>query len=1048
MPTCPRCGRAAPDEAAFCSACGARLTGNGPAAAQARKTVTVIFADVSGFTALGERLDPESLQQVIARYFAEMRQVVARHGGSVEKLIGDAVMAVFGVPVLHEDDALRAARAALEMRDALEVLNEALAQQWDVRLQTHTGLNTGEVVVSDSADGGSLTYGDTVNVAQRLEAAAAPGEILVGSVTARLLQGVGRLTAVRPLRVKGKTDPVAAWRLLGIGEDERHTTGAAADLVGRDAELADLLTAYERVVAGRRPAMVTITGAAGIGKSRLARALVERLSDRAAVVAGRCLPYGEGITYWPLAEIVRRLAGRAEETAIAEAAGGGPEGQAIAERLVRVIGIATGGVPVEEAHWAARRLLEIRAAQRPLIVMIDDLHWAEPSLLDLVEHVVTLADEVPLLLICLARTELHDRRPTWFDHDGRTSELALGPLAPDDAATLLDQLTAGAGVEPIDASQLLETAEGNPFFLEQIVAMRAEPGDAATRTPASIHALLAARIDALPHAERAVIDRAAVEGRGFHRSAVAELLEPGERADLDVTLEALARRRLITPGAGELPGEAGYRFVHILVRDVAYELLPKAIRATLHERYAAWLDERAGARYEELVGYHLEQAHRLQSELRPSAGAERRSLAAGAARRLSAAGRAALDRGDLPAGVNLLERTAALLPPDDPARAPVLPELGLALVQLGLLPEAESLLIEAARSAAEYGDPLAEAHARTAQFFAVVQVQPEAAADDLSRRFDALQETFARASDDLGLARLWRARALVHWLNGNTAKAVSAWSRGERHARQAGDEQGRADALVWLSSAYSIGPTRVPVAIQRCERILEQLEYDRRSQALAMRALASLHAMAGRFDAARDLFARGQAIHDDLGVSMHAAAAHDEAFVARLAGDPATAEALLRPGCDYLQSRGERALLATTAGMLAEALLEQGQDAEASTYTDIAAEDAAPDDLAAQVLWRSVRARLLTRDGDPDEADRLSAEAVELAAKTDFVLDHADTLMARGEVLRAIGQPDGATRSFRKALELYDRKGNVVAAQRARRVVDERPAWRSAGRAR
>jgi len=1007
-----------------------------------------MFADVSGFTALGERLDPESLQQVMARYFAEMRQVVARHGGTVEKLIGDAVMAVFGVPVLHEDDARRAAHAALEMRNVLEDLNEALAVQWDVRLQTHTGLNTGEVVVSDSEDGGSLTYGDTVNVARRLEAAAAPGEILVGAVTARLLEGVGRLTALRPLRVKGKTDPVAAWRLLGIGEDDLRASVIATDLVGRDAELTDLLGIFERVVVQRRPAMVTITGPAGIGKSRLARALVGRLSDRAAVVAGRCLSYGEGITYWPLAEIVRRLAGRADQTAIAEAAGGGAEGEAIARRLVRAIGMAAGGVSSEEAHWAARRLLEIRAAQRPLIVVMDDVHWAEPTLLDLVEHVVTLAADVPLLILCLARPELHDRRPTWFGQDGRTSELALGPLPPDDAAALLEQLTAGAGVEPDDASRLLATAEGNPFFLEQIVAMRAEPGDAATRTPASIHALLAARVDALPHTERTVIDCAAVEGRGFHRSAVAELLDPGERADLDAALAALARRRLITPGAGELPGEAGYRFVHILVRDVAYELLPKSTRAELHERYAAWLDERAGARYEELVGYHLEQAHRLQSELRPSAGDERRALASGAARRLGAAGRAALERGDLPAGINLLERTAALLPPDDPARDPVLPELGLALVQLGLLPEAESLLIEAVRSAVENTDALAEAHARTAQFFAVVQVQPEAAADELSGRFDALQQTFARASDDVGLARLWRARALVHWLNGSTTKAAAAWSRGERHARQAGDEQGRADALVWLTSAYAIGPTRVSVAIPRCERILEQLEYNRHSQALAMRALASLRAMAGRFDTARDLFARSQAIHRDLGVSMHAAAAHDEARVARLAGDPAAAAALLRPGCEYLQSRGERALLATTAGMLADALLEQGLVAEAWTYMEIAAADSAPDDLAAQVLWRSVRARLQARDGDFDEADRLSAEAVELGGRTDFVLDHADAVMSRGEVLRAIGQPDAAARSYRKAFELYDRKGNVVAAQRARTVADEVPAWRSAGRAR
>jgi class 3 adenylate cyclase/tetratricopeptide (TPR) repeat protein len=1002
-----------------------------------------MFVDVSGFTSLGERLDPESLHQVMSRYFAEMHQVVERHGGLVEKVIGDGIMAVFGVPLLHEDDALRAARAALEMRDALEGLNDELSAKWDVRLQTHTGLNTGEVVVTETADGAAQTFGDTVNVAQRLEAAAAPGEILVGAVTARLLRGVGALTPIKPLRLKGKTAPVEASRLIAMGHDERRTAGTASDLVGRDEELAQLLATFDRVVAEGRPAMVTITGPAGIGKSRLARTLLDRLSDRAAVVAGRCLPYGEGITYWPIAEIVRRLAGRPEESAIAEAAGGGPEARTIGHRIARVVGIAPGGVAVEEAHWAVRRLLEIRAAQRPLIVVIDDIHWAEPTLLDLIEHVALLAGEVPMLVLCLARPELLDRRPGWSALGERTSELLLGPLADDDAAALLGRLTAGAGVAPPDVASVLETAEGNPFFLEQIVAMRAEPGDGQAQIPASIQALLAARVDALPHAERAVIDRAAVEGRAFHRSAVAELLPSEERSGLEAALGGLTRRQLVSPGAGELPGDAGYRFVHILVRDVVYELLPKATRAELHERYAAWLDERAGPRYEELVGYHMEQAHRWHSELRPRADGERRALAAGAARRLGAAGRAALDRGDLPAGVNLLERTSALLPTDDPARARVLPELGLALVQLGLLPDAETLLIEAARTAAERNDAVAEAHARTAQFFAVVQVQPEAAADDVSARFDTLRQIFSAASDDLGLARLWRARALVHWLSGSTARAVAAWSRGERHARQAGDEQGRADALVWLASAYCIGPTRVSLAIMRCERILEQLRSDRRSQALAMRSLAGLHGMAGRFDVAHDLFATAHAIHAELGVSMHAVVAHDEAYVALLAGDPANAEAVLRPGCDYLQARGERALLATTAGMLAHALVEQGRDADAWTYTDLAAEDAAPDDVAAQVLWRSVRARLLARDGAVDEPDRLSAEAVELAAQTDFVMDHGDALMARGEVLRALGRADAATTAFRTAFKLYQRKENVVSAERARAIADELPAWRA-----
>src|SRR6185295_16146267 len=301
-------------------------------------------------------------------------------------------------------------------------------------------------------------------------------------------------------------------------------------------------------------------------------------------------------------------------------------------------------------------------------------------------------------------------------------------------ALLFAELAAGTGIGAADAERVLATAEGNPFFLEQIVALRAGGG---AGTPPSIQALLAARIDALPPSERAVVDRAAVEGRGFHRSALAELLPAATRGRLDTALEGLTRRQLIRPGPGELPGEAGYRFVHILVRDVVYELLPKASRADLHERYAAWLEERAGPRYGELVGYHLEQAHRWHAELRPRAVAERRPLADHAAERLSAAADAALQRGDLPGGVNLLRRTAELLPADAPARAPVLPELALALVQLGELPEADQLLSEAIRVARERGDELAEAHARTAQFFALVQLEPDAAPGAISTHFQA-----------------------------------------------------------------------------------------------------------------------------------------------------------------------------------------------------------------------------------------------------------------------------------------------------------------------
>jgi class 3 adenylate cyclase/tetratricopeptide (TPR) repeat protein len=1048
MATCPRCGRAAAEGASFCSACGTRLPGDAPRATRARKTVTVLFADVSGFTSLSERLDPESLQQLMTRYFDAMRRIIGRHGGKVEKLIGDAIMAVFGVPVVHEDDALRAARAALEMEDALDELNEDLAERWDVRLQTHTGLNTGVVIVGSGAGGDEFTYGDTVNVAQRLESSAAPGEILVGSVTARLLDGVAELSSIAPLRLKGKAEPVRAWRLLSVDPDAQRANGSLSALVGRKAECAMLREAFDEVVESRTPQLVTILGPAGIGKSRLARAMVDAVGNRAEVVAGRCLPYGEGITYWPLAEIVRRLAGRAEERAIANAAGATPEATMIAERMVRVIGTAPGGVPIEEGHWAARRLFEIRAAKRPLVVLVDDLHWAETTLIELLEHVATFATGVPLLLVSLARPELLDRRPTWPGTGDRHTVIELGPLGADEAAALLGHLTAGAEVDPDDAARLLATAEGNPFFLEQIVAMRDEPGGERAEMPVGIHALLAARIDALPGAERAVIDRAAVEGRGFHRSALAELLHPADRPSLDASLEALTRRRLVRPGRGELPGEAGYHFSHILVRDVTYDLLPKSERADLHERYADWLDRRAGPRYAELVGYHYEQAHRWHAELRPRAAAERRGLADAAAERLTAAGRAALERGDLPGGVNLMERTAALLEAEDPRRAEILPELGLALVQCGQLPRAEAVLVEAMRVAADREETLGEAHARVAQFFALVQVDPEAAAHEMSVRFETLLHTFTAAADDLGLARLWRAQALVHWLPGRSQRAAAAWERSIRYAVRAGDEQGRADALAWLASAAMLGPMPVPRAINRCEAILRDLSSDRRSQGLTMRPLAALQAMAGRFDVARDLFAKVAAIEADLGVGMHAAAPQDEAIVHLLAGDPAAAEAVLRVGYEHLREMGERALLSTVAGLLARAVLEQNRDAEAEALTDVCEETAAPDDISACVLHRMVRAELRARKGALDDAEQLSLEAVELAERTDWLLDRADALMARGRVLRAAGDHDRSHGALYKAFELYTRKGNVVSANRARHAVDAVAPGPPAGRGR
>jgi len=1035
MRECPRCGRPAAPEARYCPACGTALAEPASPPARARKTVTVMFADVSGFTSLSERLDPESLEQVMTTYFTEMRGIVERHGGVVEKLIGDGFMAVFGVPVVHEDDALRAARAALDMRAALADLNAELGRHWDVHLRVHTGINTGEVVVGQGADDRPLTLGDTVNVAQRLESTAGPGEILIGPGTALLLRDAARLSQVASLRLKGKASPVEAWRLHGVGHDAEAARAPMHAFAGRRSELRLLRDTFDTVVASRRPAMVTVVGAAGVGKSRLTRELVDEISDRATVLVGRCLPYGEGITYRPLAEIVRRLTGFPDEAAIAALAGHGPEARRIAARVARVAGVDSGGVTVEESQWAVRRLFEIRAAQHPVIVVVDDIHWAEPTLLELLEHVWTFAGDVPLMAICIARPELVERHPHWGLIEGRGTVLSLGPLPEEDAAALLHRL-AGEDLEPAERDRLLATAEGNPFFLEQMVAMRAEPGAAADGPPATIQALLAARIDALPAAERAVLEVAAVEGRTFHRGAVRELLAGTPDADLDAHLDAhlgaLARRQLIRPGPGDLPGEPAYRFAHILVRDVAYGLTPKARRADLHERFAAWLESSAGSGHREIVGYHLEQAHRCHAELRPRADADRRPLATRAAQHLGAAGRTALDRGDLPAGVNLLDRAAGVLPPGDPERMRLLPDLGMALVQLGRLPHAERILVDAARDAEERDERVAHAHALTARFFAHVQVDSEAATAEFSERFESFLATFEEAGDDLGLARLWRAQALVHWLGCRAGDAETAWTRAVRHARRAGDEQARADAEVWIASAARDGPTPVPSAIARCKAILEQLRADRRSQALTLRPLASLHAMAGRFREARALIGEADAIVADLGMSMHAAGAEDAAFVALLAGDTAYAERALRDACARFEEMGERALLASQAGLLARTLGLQGRDDEALALTDTALAAAAADDLAAQMVILGVRAQLLARRGELATADRLSAEAVALSKQTDWLNEQGDAHRARADVLAASGHVEPSVASIRAALALYDRKGNVAQAREAR----------------
>jgi class 3 adenylate cyclase len=685
--SCPVCGKELPGEFPFCPFCGADLAVAPAAAREQRKVVTVLFCDVTGSTELGEKLDPEALRALLARYFERMKRIVEGHGGSVEKFIGDAVMAVFGVPSLHEDDALRAVRAAVEMRDAFP----------DLGFQGRIGVTTGEVVTGTEE---RLATGDALNVAARLQQAAQPGEILIGEETFRLTRDAVDVEAVEPLSLKGKAEPVAAYRLSSVHGEDAVVRQLDTPMVGRDTEIRRLRAAYEQAMLDPSCQLFTILGPAGVGKSRLAFEFLSSLED-ARVVRGRCLPYGEGITYWPVVEIVKQLPATAN----------GAKGTEVIAGLVGDTDIVTSSA---EIAWAFRNLLEAVASERPLVCVFDDVHWGEETFLDLVEHVADLSRDAPILLLCMARPELLDRRAGWAGGKVNATSVLLEPLAPEEADLMIDSL---AHLDPDLRERIREAAEGNPLFVEEMVSLVKESGDGNVTVPPTIQALLAARLDQLDPSDRDVLERGAVEGRVFHRGAV-QALSPNEVAMMD-RLTSLVRKELVRPDKPQFAGEDAFRFRHILIRDAAYDALPKGTRAELHERFADWLETNGAdlVELDEILGYHLEQAHLYRVQL-GTADEQGTELARRAATHIAAAARRSLVRGDTPAAIGLFERATALLPDDDPTRLRMLVSLGYALTDTGDWERAGVLLADAVRIAEVAGERLADGctHVRHAPY--------------------------------------------------------------------------------------------------------------------------------------------------------------------------------------------------------------------------------------------------------------------------------------------------------------------------------------------
>jgi class 3 adenylate cyclase/Pyruvate/2-oxoacid:ferredoxin oxidoreductase delta subunit/tetratricopeptide (TPR) repeat protein len=1075
---CPACGTESDAARRFCDACGASLVAP-PAptteTAEARKVVTIVFADLIGSTSLHERLDAESARHLMDRYYRALHTVVDAHAGTMLKLLGDGVLAAFGVPRVAENDAIRAVRAAVAIVEAVKglavtVREERSSSLMPNALSVRVAVNTGEVVVSpDNTD----IVGDPVNVAARLQQEARDGEVLIGESTRRLVGELVTLARYGDLALKGRVETVAAYRVVSL---ERPAGAAATAFVGRDEELHRLMAVYAAAVAARGARLALVLGSPGLGKSRLLAEFSHRVGERTTVLAAQVDAAG-GATFAPLARAIRRhlciddaSSGDALRAAVGAAV---PSDDTDHSRITSGITALLAGTPAapEETFFVVRRLLGGFAGPRPVVVAIDDLQWAEPLLLDLIEHLVQWTTGVPLLVLVAARPELRDVRPSLAAAGGLVADVVTLTGLDAGAATRLAANVIGAEALPAAvAGRVLATSEGNPLFLGELVRMLVNDGiltregDRWTTSvalsdldmPPTIHALLAARIERLRPEDRAVLERAAVVGRQFSRAAVAHLLPREAQDDLDARLAALRRSELIEPDAAWFLGEPALRFHHNLIRDAAYRRLLKGTRAEQHGRIADWIEARVGesVEYDEMIGWHLEQAHQHLRELGPI-DEHGRAFGERAARSLAAAGRRALARDDVPVAASLLGRALDRLDDADPTRADLALDWCEALLAAGNVGQAATAVTELGRW---IGDDarLRAWHTCLAGQLAVL-TEPQtlrttaeavaAAAAALAAAGDAAGEAKAHSVHALALVRLGKIGAGEAALD----RALAAARRGQDRRRANAVLAGAPLAALW-------GPSPVTRASGRCLDVVRVLRITQGApavEAVALRCQAVLEALRARSDAARRMIASSRSMVQELGITQRLLEADVFAgLIELLDGDAAAAERSLRSAYDGLRAHGLGIDAAQAAALLGRALLAQDRVEEAEALSHDS-EALAGDDLKAAIAWRGVRAEALARRGVHASAVDLARAAVDIAAATDALLDHADARRALAAALRASGRNVEAGTEEARAIELWEAKGATLLAERARhdggqiepehRAFDERTAAAHAG---
>jgi len=1039
-------------EAKFCSECGAAVTDAAPLAQEERKVVSVLFADLVGFTSRAERLDPEDVRALLSPFYGRLRSELERFGGTVEKFIGDAVMALFGAPVTHEDDPERAVRAALAIRDWVRE---------EGQVQVRIAVNTGEALVLLGArpgQGEGMAAGDVVNTAARLQAAAPVNGVLVGGRTFRATRAAIEYRQAGPVAAKGKREPVPAWEAVGararLGVDVPLEARTA--LVGRERELNVLCDALARVRAERMPQLVTLVGVPGIGKSRLVYEL-SRIADAEAELIswrqGRSLPYAEGVSYWALAEMVKAHAGILDSDTVGQAGAklaamvaevmrGSPEADWVARYLGALAGVGGGGGGAgggrDEVFAAWRQFFEALAEARSLVLVFEDLHWADDGLLDFVDYLAGWAGEVPLLVIGTARPELLARRPGWGGGKPNALTLSLAPLSDNDTARLLGLLSGRAVIDAEQQAALLTFAGGNPLFAEQYVQMMAdqETGQSLQLlVPESVQGIIGARLDLLTGTEKRLLHDAAVVGAVFWPGAVAALgdtpggVEP-EKAELERCFHGLERKQFIRrTRTSSVAGQRQYAFVHVLARDVAYGQIPRAARAGKHIHAAGWIESLGrAADHAEMLAHHYLSAF----DLARAANQDMSDLAPRAWAALQAAGDRAHALNAFAPAAGYYRAALALLPEDaQQQRAMLLRQLGDVLFEVGELSEAEAVLAEGFEVAAAAG--LAAVQARVSVLLAEIRDAQGQGDREALAECEAAAAVLESAHDLEGLAEAWLAIGKLRFFLGDQPACTEALERTGAYARRGGNHRVERESGKWLVLTSLALPVPADVAIDRAEQLLETASGDPWAEAGILEGLSLLYGYAGRFADSRPAIAHARAVYRRSGARFDwARSAIPAGEIELIAGDPANAERALTEGCEALRAMGERGFLSSELGLLAEAVYVQGRLGEAQRLTEEAEAAASADDIAAQARWRATRAKVLARRGQLAAARRLADEAAALSSLTSYVLLQAETLVARAEVNRLAKAPGLAEASLREALRIYEDRRAVPLAEQAR----------------